>query len=441
MPRLWRQRRRRGAVGESVLNFGFHRGGDALVCEEVSLEQIAEQVGTPVYVYSSGILRDRYDRLTASLSDLPHRVHYSLKANSSGGVLRLLRELGSGVDVVSGGELHRALRVGYAPRDIVFGGVGKTASELEQAIEAGVLLINVESEGELLLVDEIAGRLGRVAPIGLRVNPEITVDSAHDYIKTGQKGQKFGIPYDDVLSLARVAASSRNVLLVALDMHVGSQLTRLDTYREGAERLARLHDQLRDEGVDSIAYLDVGGGLAVPYECEAPPDLEHFSRILHDVHSRVGLRLILEPGRFLVGDSAVLLTRVLYRKRSGGKEYVIADAGMTELIRPSHYDAYHRIEPLRTGGGKIRADVVGPVCESGDFLALDRDIPDVGPGDLLAVHGAGAYGYAMSMNYNSRTRPPEVMVDGERWAVVTRREEYDDLVRAEVVQPEWRRAT
>jgi diaminopimelate decarboxylase len=427
-------------VGQGVLNAGFAVRGDVLACEGVSLEDLAQSVGTPCYVYSAETIRDRYGRLTAALGDVPHRIHYSLKANSSAGILRLLRGVGSGVDVVSGGELFRALRAGYDPADIIFGGVGKTVREIEEAIDAGVLLINVESDAELLLIDEVARRKGRVAPVGLRVNPEITVDSAHEYIKTGQKGQKFGIPYDDVMSLAGVASSSSNVLLLALDMHVGSQLSRLDTYGEGAARLAHLHDQLREAGVDSIAYLDVGGGLAVPYEAEAPPDLERFAGILRGIHSRVGLRLILEPGRFIVGDSAVLLTRVLYRKRSGGKEYVITDAGMTELLRPSHYDAFHRIEAVRRTAGRITADIVGPVCESGDFLALDREIEDVRPGDLLAIHGAGAYGYAMSMTYNSRPRSSEVLVDGSRWAVITRRESYDDLVRAESDDPQWREA-
>ncbi|MBA3889921.1 MAG: diaminopimelate decarboxylase [Gemmatimonadaceae bacterium] len=416
---------------------GFARVGDTLHCEDVALEAIADAVGTPAYVYSAGTIRDRYTRLTGALAHVPHRVHYSLKANSSRGVLDLLRSHGSGADVVSGGELFRALRAGFRPEEIIFGGVGKTRGELHDAVAAGVLLINVESEGELRLLHDVAADAGRVAPVAIRVNPEITVEAAHAYIKTGEKGNKFGVPHDEVLELARLAHAWPHVTLLGLDMHVGSQLSFLEPYERGTERLLALCEQLRAEGVDTLRYLDVGGGLAVRYDAETPPDLTRFAEIMTGVAAASGLQLILEPGRFLVGDAAVLLTRVLYRKRSGGKEYVITDAGMTELLRPSHYNAYHRIEAVGPTSARVVADVVGPVCESGDFLALDRDVADVQPGELLAVHGAGAYGYAMAMNYNSRCRPAEVMVDGCRQAVITRRETYEDLVRAEVVVPNW----
>ena len=416
---------------------GFARVDDVLHCEGVGLDTIARAVGSPVYVYSAATIRDRYARLTTALAGVPHRIHYSLKANSSRGLLALLRSLGSGADVVSGGELFRARRVGFGPSDIVFGGVGKTRDELRDAVAAGVLLINVESEGELRLLDEVAREAGRVAPVAIRVNPEISVETAHAYIKTGEKGNKFGVPHDEVLELARLAHALPNVAFLGLDMHVGSQLSHLQPYERGTERLVALCEQLRAEGIDSLRYLDVGGGLAVRYDAETPPDLSRFAEIMTGVAQRTGLRLILEPGRFLVGDSAVLVTEVLYRKESGGKSYVITDAGMTELLRPSHYNAYHRIEAVRPAAGEVVADVVGPVCESGDFLALDRAVADVPPGDLLAVHGAGAYGYAMAMNYNSRRRPPEVLVDGDRYAVITRRETYEDLVRAECETLDW----
>lgn len=424
-------------MGESVLTAGFARVDDALQCEGVALDGLGDAVGTPAYVYSAGTIRDRYTRLTGALAGVPHRVHYSLKANSSRGVLDLLRSLGSGADVVSGGELFRALRAGFRPEETIFGGVGKTRQELHDAVAAGVLLINVESEGELRLLDEVAAQAGRVAPVAIRVNPEITVEAAHAYIKTGEKGNKFGVPHDEVLELARLAHALPHVQLLGLDMHVGSQLSFLEPYERGTERLLALCAQLRAEGIETLRYLDVGGGLAVRYDAETPPDLTRFAEIMAGVAGASGLQLILEPGRFLVGDAAVLLTRVLYRKRSGGKDYVITDAGMTELLRPSHYNAYHRIEAVRPASGRVVADVVGPVCESGDFLALDRDVDDVQPGDLLAVHGAGAYGYAMAMNYNSRCRPAEVLVDGPRYAVITRRETYEDLVRAEVDAPTW----
>jgi diaminopimelate decarboxylase len=384
------------------------------------------------------MVRDRYGRLDGAFASLPHRVHYTLKANSNAGILRVLRELGAGVDVVSGGELFRALRAGFRGEDIIFGGVGKTERELREALEAGVLLVNAESEAEVRLLDRIAGELGVVAPVGLRVNPEVTVDSSHRYIKTGEKGAKFGIPFDDVLAVARLAASLPHTALLGLDMHIGSQLFRLDPYLDGVERLVGLLDELRASGVDSLRYLDIGGGLGVSYDDEETPDLHRFARALVSRVQPTGLTLLMEPGRFVVGNAGMLLTRVLYRKYSGGRHFLITDAGMTELLRPSHYDAFHRIEPVGRPVGEMKADVVGPVCESGDFLALDREMAEANAGDLLAVYDVGAYGYVMASNYNTRPRGAEVLVDGDRYAVVTARETYDDLVRLELDHPEWR---
>jgi diaminopimelate decarboxylase len=434
---------RRGRVGEGVLNaetaVGFDRVGGALWCESVPLDAIAEAVGTPTYVYSAGMIRGRYRRLESALSGVPHRIHYTLKANSSRAVLTMLRELGAGADVVSGGELYRALRAGFAGEDIVFGGVGKTERELREGLEAGVLFFNVESEGELLLVDRVAAAAGRKARVSLRVNPEITVEAAHDYIKTAERGHKFGIPYDEALHAAQVAHDLPNTDLVGLDMHLGSQLTSLEPYRRGTERLVMLCLAIQAEGVDTLKYLDIGGGLGVRYFAEDEPDVEQFSEVVLPALSRTGLRLLVEPGRFIVGNAGVLLSRVLYRKRSGGKEHLIADAGMTELLRPSHYNAYHRIEAVRARAHTIVADVVGPVCESGDFLALGREIDAVIPGELLAIFDVGAYGYVMASNYNTRPRGAEVLVDGGRFAIVTEREQYADLVRTEVAEPVWRR--
>ena len=429
-------------MGEGVLNAeaasAFERVGGALWCEGVPLDVIAEAVGTPTYVYSAAMIRARYRRLEAALAAVPHRIHYTLKANSSRGVLTTLRELGAGADVVSGGELHRALRAGFSGDDIVFGGVGKTESELREGLAADVLFFNVESEGELLLLDRLAAEMRRTARVSLRVNPEITVEAAHDYIKTAERGHKFGIPYDEALSVARLARDLPNIVLVGLDMHLGSQLTTLEPYRRGTERLVMLCLAIQGEGVDTLRYLDIGGGLGVRYFAEHEPDVEQFSDVVVPASGRTGLKLVMEPGRFIVGNAGVLLSRVLYRKRSGGKEHLIADAGMTELLRPSHYNAYHRIEAVRARPQTIVADVVGPVCESGDFLALGREIDAVIPGDLLAVFDVGAYGYVMSSNYNTRPRAAEVLVDGDRFAVVTAREQYDDLVRTEVPTPEWR---
>ena len=425
-------------MGQGVLTAGFSRVEGALVCEGVSLERLAEQVGTPAYVYSTAVVRDRYRRLDAALAPLPHRIHYTLKANSNRGLLRTLRELGAGVDVVSGGELFRALRAGFDGRDIIFGGVGKTELELRAALEAGVLMVNAESEAEVRLLDRIAGELGVVAPVGIRVNPEVTVESSHRYIKTGEKGAKFGVPFNEVHSLGLVAASLANTRLLGLDMHIGSQLFRLDPYLDGTEKLIELLDALKADGVDTIEYLDIGGGLGVSYDDEATPNLEKFARALVKRVQPTRLTLLMEPGRFIVGNAGVLLTRVLYRKHSGGREFLVTDAGMTELLRPSHYDAYHRIEAVRPLGGQMVADVVGPVCESGDFLALDRSMDEAIAGDLLAVHDVGAYGYVMASNYNSRPRGVEVLVDGDRFAVATSRERHEDLVRLEQDDLQWR---
>ena len=425
-------------MGQGVLAAGFTRIDGTLSCEGVPLDRIADAVGTPAYVYSASVIRDRYTRLATALSPLRHRIHYTLKANSNRAVLRVLRELGAGVDVVSGGELYRALRAGFSGRDILFGGVGKTEAELRQALEAGVLLINAESDAEVRLLDRIAGELGVIAPVGIRVNPEVTVDSSHRYIKTGEKGAKFGVPFDEVLAVARVAAALPNTRLLGLDMHIGSQLFRMDGYIEGTDRLIELLDQLRREGIDTLEYLDIGGGLGVSYDAEESPDLDAFAQALSSRVTRTGLTLLMEPGRFIVGNCGMLLTRVLYRKHSGGRDFLIGDAGMTELLRPSHYDAYHRIERVHATESQMTADVVGPVCESGDFLALDRTMDEASAGDLLAVHDVGAYGYVMASNYNTRPRGAEVLVDGDRFALVTARERHEDLVQLERDDPEWR---
>jgi diaminopimelate decarboxylase len=301
-------------MGEGVLTSGFARVEGALACEGVALEAIAREVGTPTYVYSAAMIRDRYTRLDAAVAALPHRIHYTLKANSNAGVLRLLRELGAGVDIVSGGELYRALRAGFRGEDIVFGGVGKTERELREALEAGVALINVESDAELRAIDRIAGELRVTARVGLRVNPEVTVDSSHRYIKTGERGAKFGIPFDEVLDVARVSASLTHVELAGLDMHIGSQLFRVDPYVDGVERLTGLLEGIRDEGIDTLRYLDIGGGLGVSYSDEVSPDLNRFARALVSRVKPTGLTLLMEPGRFIVGNAGVELTRVVYRK-------------------------------------------------------------------------------------------------------------------------------
>lgn len=419
---------------------GVARVGGVLHVDGVPLPAIASAVGTATYVYSATVIRERVARLTEALAGVPHRVHYSLKANANGAILRVLREAGCGVDVVSGGELHRALHAGFAGRDIVFGGVGKTEQELVAALDAKVKLINVESEAELHLLAALAAARAEVAPVGLRINPEVDVENAHHYIATGEKGHKFGIGLQDALRVGREALTMPSIRLVAVDMHIGSQLHSFVAYREGMERLVDLARTLRAEGAP-IEFLDAGGGLPVPYADEEEPDIAAYGRIVREAAASLGgVELLVEHGRYLVAASGSLLTRVLYRKESGHKIYVICDAGMTELIRPSHYDAYHRIDAVGDVQGRMNADIVGPVCETGDFLGLDRDIPAVGPGDLMVVHTVGAYGVAMASRYNARPMAAEVMVDGSRWAVVTAREQYADLLRHEVASPRWQEA-
>ena len=407
-------------------------------CEEVDLTTIAREIGTPCYVYSSAGIRQQYALLLDALGKLDARLHYSVKANSSIAILALLRGLGAGLDIVSGGELYRALKAGYEGKDIVFSGVGKTEREMEEALRAEVLLFNVESEQELHVLDRVAKRLGVTAPVALRVNPEVLVDTPHPYTRTGEKGMKFGIPFDEALSVAKVAATLRNIRLLGLDMHVGSQISQFAPYEVGLQRLLHLRREIERDAKVRLEYLDIGGGLAVTYDAETSVDVGHFGEVIGALVGGSGLKIILEPGRFLVGNAGVLLTRVLYRKRSGGKEFIITDAGMTDLLRPSHYNAFHRIEAVQPTGRTTIADVVGPICESGDFLALDRQMDDAAPGDLLAVQSTGAYGFVMASNYNSRPRPAEVLVDADRFAVITRRESYDDLIRNELAVPDWR---
>jgi diaminopimelate decarboxylase len=401
------------------------------------MDAIASSIGTPVYVYSSQSIREQYRRLDAALARIPHRLHYSVKANSNLAILSLLRSLGAGLDIVSGGELYRALRAGFSGADIVFSGVGKTTTELGEALDARVLLVNVESEQELYALDSFARAKGARAPVAIRVNPEVTVDTPHPYTRTGERGTKFGVPYDQVAELARVAVELEGIDLIGLDMHIGSQIDKFDPYRAGVERLLSLKAAAEEAGA-VVRYLDIGGGLAVSYDAEHPVDVEEFGRVIASMLSGQDVTLLLEPGRYIVGNAGVLLTRVLYRKRSGGKEIIVTDAGMTDLLRPSHYQAFHGIEAVVPADSSVVANVVGPVCESGDFFALDREVADVQPGALLAIRSTGAYGYVMASNYNTRPKPSEVLVDGSRFGTVTERERYEDIVRSEHVTPQWR---
>ncbi len=431
-------------MGASVLNRvaqaigGFSRSKETLHVEAVPLRDIALAVGTPCYVYSANGIRERYGQLASAFAGVPHRIHYAMKANSSRSILRLLHELGAGVDIVSGGELQRAQRAGIDGAAMVFSGVGKTAEEIDLALRANVALINVESEAELLAIAAVAAARGVVASVALRINPEVTVDTPHEYIKTGEKGQKFGIPRDAIAHVGALITSLPHVALRGMGMHLGSQIVNADPMRAALPRLLDAVTVMREQGHD-LRHLDVGGGLAVPYAPGDPAaDLEDYARLVREAAQLSGLHLLLEPGRFLVAEAGVLLTTVLYRKQAAGKHIVVTDAAMNDLMRPALYQAYHAIDAVDPTDGTVTADVVGPVCESGDFFAKGRSIPDVHAGALLAVRTSGAYGFAMASNYNSRPRAAEVLVDGHQFAVITERETIDDVTRCERVNLQWR---
>jgi diaminopimelate decarboxylase len=418
----------------------FPRVSGVLRCEGVPIERLAAAAGTPCYVYSAAAIRSAYEEITNALSGVPHRIHYSVKANSNLAILSLLRSQGAAVDVVSGGELHRALQAGFSDNDIVFGGVGKTEHELHMAVSRGLKLINVESEGELERLAGIVRAHDTQCQVALRINPEVTVDTPHPYTRTGVRGMKFGIPHDRALAAAKRAIELPGIKLVGLDFHIGSQISAAEPYRAALERMEALINAVRALGAVDLRFLDAGGGLGVTYDSEIPLDTKQFADLVVPVATRCGMELIVEPGRFLLGHAAVLVARVIDTKHSGGKDFLIVDAGMNDLLRPSHYNSYHRISAVRSNerSADRRVDVVGPVCESGDFLGLDRDLPDLAVNDLIAVHTAGAYGFCMSSNYNSRPRSAEVLVDGDRFAIIRERESYDDLVRNEVAAPRWR---
>lgn len=416
---------------------GFTRRAGVLHAEGVPLPTIAASVGTPTYVYSANTIRARYLRLERAFEGVPHHIHFAMKANSNLSVLRLLQELGAGVDIVSGGELYRAREAGFSGGDVVFSGVGKTARELDLALEHRVLLVNVESEAELYALNDVAAQRDVVAGVAIRVNPEVTVDTPHEYISTGQKGQKFGIPIDDVARIAAIVRDLPHVKLLGLGMHLGSQIATVDPMRDALPRLLGVIAEVQAQGHE-LQFMDVGGGLSVPYEGEAEADIDGYARVVGEAAKQAGLHLLLEPGRFLVAESGVLLTQVLYRKHAAGKDFVVTDAGMSDLMRPALYRAYHHIEAVVAAKTTVTADVVGPICESGDFFAKDRVLGDVSAGELLAIQTAGAYGYAMASNYNSRPRPAEVLVDGDRYAVITERERFEDLVRLERAHLQWR---
>ena len=415
-------------------SFAYSHG--ELYCEQVPLSQIAKQVGTPCYIYSHAALIRQFRAFDSAFEDTPHVVAFAMKANSNLAILRLIAREGGGADIVSGGELFRALTAGIPPSKIVFAGVGKTRTEIAYALRSDILMFNVESSSELRAIDEVAAELGMKARVALRINPDID-PKTHPYISTGLKKSKFGISADRVLDEYKLATSLKHIEVVGVHKHIGSQLTEVSPFVDALRKVLTLVETLKGHGA-TIRYINIGGGLGITYSDEAPPKPKQLAEAISPLVRDLKCVLIMEPGRVIVGNAGILLTRVPYSKEGEAKRFVIVDAAMNDLIRPSLYGAYHEIRPVREAIGAKRqvVDVVGPVCESGDFLAKDRELVKVDDGDLLAVMSAGAYGFVMSSNYNSRPRVPEILVKEEHFHVVRAREEYADLIKGEAI-PEF----
>ncbi|MGV1100900.1 diaminopimelate decarboxylase [Thiovibrio sp. JS02] len=407
----------------------FHYRNETLHCEEVAVPAIAAAVGTPFYLYSSATLRQHFTAFDSAFADIPHLTCFAAKSCSNLAILRLFAGLGGGADIVSGGELFRALTAGVDPKKIVYSGVGKSEAEIRAALHAGILMLNVESEQELARIQEVAAAMGIKAPVSFRVNPDVD-PKTHAYISTGLAKNKFGIAIDDALGVYLAAKKMANIEVVGVSCHIGSQLTQVSPFVESLAKVKRFIGRLAEEGI-SIAYLDLGGGLGIRYKEEEPPLPSEYGRAIKEELAGLSCTLILEPGRVLVGNAGVLVTRVLYTKE-GKKKFIIVDAGMNDLARPSLYDAYHAIQAVQQPEReKIVADVVGPICETGDFLAREKEVPKSRTGDLLAVMSAGAYGFSMSSNYNSRPRVAEILVHEREFHVIRARETYETLIQGE----------
>jgi diaminopimelate decarboxylase len=410
----------------------FQYRGNELFCEEVPVRGIAETVGTPLYLYSLNTLENHFRAFQNAFSGIDHLICFSVKANSNISILRIFIRMKGGVDVVSGGELFRSMKAGASPDKIVYSGVGKREDEIEYALELPILMFNIESTQELVLIDRIAGRMKTKAPIALRVNPDVD-PKTHPYISTGLKKNKFGINIQKSLDDYRLAHTLPNVKVIGVSCHIGSQLTEVEPFVEAMQRIRELVLRLRAEGM-TIQYMDIGGGLGITYHEEEPPHPRDYARALMEELKEIDCTLILEPGRVIVGNAGILVTRVLYTKEGDEKNFIVVDGAMNDLIRPSLYGSYQRIQPVRRSDRpEWTADVVGPICESSDFLARDRKLSRAEQGDLLAVMSAGAYGFSMSSNYNSRPRVAEVLVAKDKFFVIRQREDYDDLIRGEVI--------
>ncbi len=408
----------------------FHYKKNELYCEDVSLETIAQEVGTPCYVYSYATLLRHFRVFDEAFAGLDHLVCFAMKANSNIAILKSFIQQGAGLDIVSGGELFRGLVAGVDPKKVVYSGVGKTEEEMAYALKKGILQFNVESAEELRVLNRVAQSLGQKAPVSLRVNPNID-PKTHPYISTGLKKSKFGIPMAESLALYEESRKLTSISIQGVSCHIGSQITELKPFQEALAKVSGLVSHLRKRGF-TIRRLDIGGGLGIPYKDEVPPEPRQYGKVLFSALKDLGCQVLFEPGRVLVGNAGILMTRVLYRKGSAKKRFVVVDGAMNDLIRPALYESFHQIWPVKKRRVKNeKVDVVGPICESGDFFATNRSLPVIQRGELLAVMSAGAYGFAMASNYNSRPKAAEVFVSGSEWHVIRKREEVKDLLHGE----------
>ena len=413
-------------------SFEYQQG--ELYCEQVPVSRIAKELGTPCYIYSHETLIRHFHAYDSAFKDIPHVIAFAMKANSNLAILRLMAREGSGVDIVSGGELFRAMKAGVPASKIVFAGVGKSPDEIRDALKANILMFNVESAAEIRAINDVAASVGMKARIALRINPDVD-PKTHPYISTGMKKSKFGIAADRALEEYKMASSMSHIDVVGVHAHIGSQLTDVTPFVDSLKKVVALIDTLKTHGIN-IRYLNIGGGLGITYSDEKPPLPQDLAHAISPLVKGLGLTLVMEPGRVIVGNAGILVTKALYEKAGETKHFVIVDAAMNDLIRPSLYGAYHEIRPVNEAAvhrPKQMVDIVGPVCESGDFLAKERSLPNIQPDDLLAVMSAGAYGFVMASNYNSRPRVPEVLVKGGEFHIIRERETYDDLVKGETI--------
>ena len=410
----------------------FHYNLGDFICEQVPVESIATRFGTPVYIYSQAAILDNFRRIEQGLSRIPHLLCYSVKANSNLKILALLLRAGAGFDIVSGGELARALRAGAKADRVVFSGVGKTEGEIDAGLQAGILMFNVESAGELEVIESRASHLGRRADVSIRINPDVQTET-HPYISTGQRIHKFGVPKSEAAVLSKRATRSEHLRVRGLACHIGSQILAVEPFLHALDELLCVARELSMDGIE-VGLLDMGGGFGIRYSDEQPLDLDRLTQGVETRITGTPYRLVLEPGRAVVGNAGILVTQVLYVKRNQQKNFIVVDAGMSDLMRPSLYGSYHEVVPLRPSTREtLRADVVGPLCETGDFLAENREMSDVHSGELLAILTAGAYGYALASNYNTRPRPAEVLVHGDQVELIRRRESVEDLMATELL--------